>query len=481
MHVAIIGTGYVGLVTGTCLAELGHTVTCIDKNSERVSQLRQGICPIHEPGLEQLMISNAAAGRLSFCGDAQDAVADADVVFIAVGTPQSESGGQADLSYVMAAAEEVGRAVRGFTVVAVKSTVPPGTCDQVQAVLSRHSRLGEAVVVSNPEFLREGAAVADFMGPDRIVIGVEDHMARLLMEELYAPFAGRAPILFTRRRNSELIKYASNAFLATKIAFVNELASLCECADGDIAEITAGMGLDARIGDRFLAAGPGYGGSCFPKDTAALAAYARDRGSPLKLVETTIRANDQRKKQVAQLIARAMGGDVHGKRIALLGLTFKANTDDMRDSPALTIVPALQALGATIAAHDPVGMAAARPLLPGVEFCSSPERAADGAEALVILTEWPQFKALNFIRIGQSMASQLIVDCRNLLAREAVESHGFKLVGIGKSLPETEEIVRHDPSIVPFKTRTGSRRSGVPGLTSYRQAGGARMPGHHRG
>jgi UDPglucose 6-dehydrogenase len=480
MRVAIIGTGYVGLVTGTCLAELGHIVTCIDKNEKRVAQLKRGECPIHEPGLEAMMVANAAAGRLSYTGEAALPVAEADIVFIAVGTPQSAGGGQADLSFVMAAAEEVGRSIRDFTVVAVKSTVPPGTCDQVQAIVSRHARHGEAAVVSNPEFLREGAAVSDFMNPDRVVIGAEDHMAQLLMEELYAPFAGKVPVLFTRRRNSELIKYASNAFLATKIAFVNELAGLCEVADADISEITAGMGLDARIGDRFLAAGPGYGGSCFPKDTAALAAYARDQGSPLCLVESTIRANDQRKKSIARLIARAMGGDLRGKRIAVLGLTFKANTDDMRDAPSLTIIPALQALGADITAYDPAGMAAARPLLPDISLCSSPEAAAGGADALVVLTEWPQFKALDFTRISMAMTSPLIVDCRNLLDASVAKAHGFKLVGIGRTILETEDGNRHDQSIVRFAARSGGRRSGVSGFPSYRQVGGARASGHHR-
>lgn len=480
MRVAIIGAGYVGLVTGTCLAELGHSVTCIDKNPQRVAQLKRGQCPIHEPGLEELMVANAAAGRLSYAGEAEDAVAEADIVFIAVGTPQSAAGGKADLSYVSAAAEEIGRAIRGFTVVAVKSTVPPGTCDQVQEIVNRFARAGEAAVVSNPEFLREGAAVSDFMAPDRIVVGAEDQMARQMMEELYLPFAGKAPILFTRRRNSELIKYASNAFLATKIAFVNELASLCETSGGDIAEITAGMGLDARIGERFLAAGPGYGGSCFPKDTAALAAYAREQGASLHVVEATMHANSERKKSVSRLIARAMGGDVSGKRIAVLGVTFKANTDDMRDAPSLTILPELQAMGADVIAYDPAGMKAARPLLPGVTFFSSAEAATKTADALVILTEWPEFKTLDYARIARGMTQPLIVDCRNLLDANLLKASGFTVAGIGKSISGTEDGTRHDNSIIPFKARPDRGRSGLPGLAPHRQAGGARLSGRHR-
>lgn len=470
MRVTIIGTGYVGLVTGTCLAHIGHAVTCIDKNEQRVAQLKRGQCPIHEPGLEALMASNAAAGRLGYAVDAAEAIAESDIVFIAVGTPQSANG-KADLSFVRAAAEEVGRSIRGFTVVAVKSTVPPGTCDEVQAIVSRFAMNGEAAVVSNPEFLREGAAVSDFMNPDRIVIGVEDQTARQMMEELYLPFAGKTPILFARRQNSELIKYASNAFLATKIAFVNELAGLCEKSGGDIAEITAGMGLDPRIGDRFLAAGPGYGGSCFPKDTSALAAYAREQGANLGLVEATIVANDARKKSVSRLIAKAVGGTLHGKRIAVLGLTFKANTDDMRDAPSLTILPELQAMGADIHAYDPAGMKAARPLLPGIHFSSSAEAATKTADALVILTEWQEFKALDYARIARTMTQPLIVDCRNLLDADRLKTCGLAVISIGKSVAETED--RHDNSIIPFTSRPGRRRGGLSGLAPYRQAGGA--------
>jgi UDPglucose 6-dehydrogenase len=432
MRVAMIGTGYVGLVSGACFADFGHTVTCIDKDAAKIARLEQGVMPIFEPGLEDLVARNTREERLFFATDAAQAVREADAVFIAVGTPSRRGDGHADLSYVYAAAEEIAGQIDGFTVVVTKSTVPVGTGDEIEAILRRARPDGDFAVVSNPEFLREGAAINDFKRPDRVVVGTEDERAKAVMTELYRPLSlNETPILFTTRRTSELTKYAANAFLAMKITFINEMADLCEALGADVQQVARGIGLDKRIGPKFLNAGPGYGGSCFPKDTLALVRTATDAGSPVRLVETTVKINDVRKKAMAAKIVRAMGDDVRGKRIGILGLTFKPNTDDMRDAPSLEIVPALQALGATVQAYDPEGHEA-RQLLRDVEFVEGPYEAATDADALVILTEWDQFRALDLDRVKRIMRHALVVDLRNIYRPAEMNARGFAYRSVGR-------------------------------------------------
>ncbi len=440
MQVAMIGTGYVGLVSGACFADFGHVVTCIDKDEGKIARLREGGIPIYEPGLDGLVARNVAAGRLFFETDAAQAVREADAVFIAVGTPSRRGDGHADLSYVYAAAEEIADLMDGVTVVVTKSTVPVGTGDEIEKIIRARRPDAQFAVVSNPEFLREGAAIEDFKRPDRVVVGLEDERARPVMSELYRPlFLNETPIVFTGRRTSELIKYAANAFLAMKITFINEMADLCEAVGADVQQVARGIGLDGRIGGKFLNAGPGYGGSCFPKDTLALVRTATDFGAPVELIETTVRVNDQRKKAMARKVVKAMGGDVKGKRIGVLGLTFKPNTDDMRDAPSLDIVPALQALGATITAFDPEGEHEARHLLPGVDFAANPYAVAKDAEALVIITEWDQFRALDLDRIKADMAAPVLVDLRNIYNPADVRACGFTYVSVGRNMsPQTD-------------------------------------------
>ncbi|WP_333585651.1 UDP-glucose dehydrogenase family protein [Phenylobacterium sp.] len=433
MQVAMIGTGYVGLVSGACFADFGHVVTCIDKDAGKIARLREGGIPIYEPGLEGLVARNVAAGRLFFETEAAEAVRRADAVFIAVGTPSRRGDGHADLSYVYAAAEEIADLMDGFTVVVTKSTVPVGTGDEIEKIIRARRPEAQFAVVSNPEFLREGAAIEDFKRPDRVVVGLEDERARPVMSELYRPlFLNETPIVFTGRRTSELIKYAANAFLAMKITFINEMADLCEAVGADVQQVAKGIGLDGRIGSKFLNAGPGYGGSCFPKDTLALVRTASDFGAPVELIETTVRVNDRRKKAMAAKVIEAMGGDVKGKRIGVLGLTFKPNTDDMRDAPSLDIIPALQAAGAQVTAYDPEGETEARHLLPGVDFAAEPYAVAKGAQAVVIITEWDEFRALDLDRLKADMARPVLVDLRNIYKPADVRQQGFDYVSVGR-------------------------------------------------
>lgn len=432
MRIVMIGSGYVGLVSGACFADFGHHVVCVDTNPAKIDALRAGRVPIFEPGLDRLIATNVAAGRLSFTTDLTPAVALADVVFIAVGTPARRGDGHADLAFVHAAAREIAPAIRGFTVVATKSTVPVGTGDEVERIIRATNPRADVAIVSNPEFLREGAAIDDFKRPDRIVIGIEDDRARPVMEEVYRPLSlNQSPILFTRRRDSELIKYAANAFLAIKITFINELANLCEKVSADVQQVSRGIGLDKRIGPKFLNAGPGYGGSCFPKDTLALLKTAQDNDCPLRLVEATVAVNDQRKRAMARKVVSAMGGRVHGRTIGILGLTFKPNTDDMRDAPSLALIQALRDAGARIRAYDPEGMDAAREMMPDIEYVESVEEAAQGAAALVIVTEWDAFRALELDRLGAFMESRVLIDLRNIYNAVDVEAAGYSYTGVG--------------------------------------------------
>ena len=433
MRVAMIGTGYVGLVSGACFADFGHHVTCIDKNSEKIDQLRSGGVPIYEPGLDLLIERNVREGRLDFETDLTDAVKAADVVFIAVGTPSRRGDGHADLSYVYAAAEEIARSMDGFTVVVTKSTVPVGTGDEVEAVIRKTRPDAQFAVVSNPEFLREGAAIEDFKRPDRVVVGVENDTAREVMRELYRPlFLNETPIVFTARRTSELIKYAANAFLAMKITFINEMADLCEAVGADVQQVAKGIGLDNRIGNKFLHAGPGYGGSCFPKDTLALTRTAQEHDSPVRLVETVVDINDRRKAAMADKVIKACDGDVSGKTVAVLGLTFKPNTDDMRDAPSLDIIPALQKAGARIKAYDPAGALEAEKLLSDVEMTSGAYLCAEDADVLVIITEWSEFRALDLDRVKESMKGSILVDLRNIYDPADMKGRGFNYVSVGR-------------------------------------------------
>ncbi|SHM67942.1 UDP-glucose dehydrogenase family protein [Roseibium suaedae] len=433
MRIAMIGSGYVGLVSGACLADFGHDVVCVDKAADKIEALKRGEIPIFEPGLDALVASNAKAGRLSFTTDLRGPVSEADVVFIAVGTPSRRGDGHADLSYVYGVAREIASAVKGFTVVVTKSTVPVGTGDEVERIILETNPDADVAVVSNPEFLREGAAIGDFKRPDRIVVGLEDERARETMTEVYRPlYLNQSPLLFTNRRTSELIKYAGNAFLAMKITFINEMADLCERVGADVQGVARGIGLDGRIGSKFLHAGPGYGGSCFPKDTLALVKTAQDHDSPVRLIETTVAVNDQRKRAMARKVVAACGGDVRGKTIAILGLTFKPNTDDMREAPSLSIIQALQDGGARVRAFDPEGMKAANDLLSDVTYTKDAYDCATKADVLVIVTEWDAFRALDFPRLAETMAAPVLVDLRNVYKPEEVTRHGFSYASIGR-------------------------------------------------
>jgi UDPglucose 6-dehydrogenase len=434
MRVAMIGTGYVGLVSGACFADFGHEVVCVDKDKEKIAALTRGEMPIYEPGLNDVVAINARAGRLKFTTELSGAVAEADAVFIAVGTPSRRGDGFADLSFVYDAAREIARALDGFTVVITKSTVPVGAGDEVERIIRETRPEADFTVVSNPEFLREGAAIRDFKLPDRIVIGTADTRAREVMSELYRPlYLNRSPILFTGRRTAELIKYAANAFLATKITFINEIADLAEKVGADVQEVARGIGLDNRIGSKFLHAGPGYGGSCFPKDTVALIKTAQDHASPLRIVEAVAAVNDARKRAMARKVSAALNGDVRGKTVAVLGLTFKPNTDDMREAPSIPLITALQDMGAKVRAYDPVGMEQAKSVMGNVTFCDDAYSCAKGAAALVIVTEWEQFRALDFDRLKTVMAQPVLVDLRNVYRPDEMSRRGFVYEGIGRA------------------------------------------------
>lgn len=433
MRVAMIGAGYVGLVSGACFAEFGHTVTCIDKDAKKIDALRRGEMPIYEPGLAELVAKNVREHRLSFSTSLADAVEGAAAVFIAVGTPSRPADGLADLTYVYQAAREIAGVMSGYAVVVTKSTVPVGTGDEIARIIADIQPDADLSVVSNPEFLREGAAIADFMAPDRVVIGTDDERAREVMDELYRPLVlKQVPILFTRRRGAELIKYAANAFLATKITFINEIADLCEQAAADVEEVAHGIGLDHRIGPKFLNAGPGYGGSCFPKDLLALLKAGLDFGVPIRSIETIISINDQRKRAMARRIIAACGGSIRGRTIGVLGLTFKADTDDMRESPAIAIITALQDAGAKVRAYDPQGMEQARSMLNAVEFAGDAYACAEGADALAIMTEWEEFRALDLARIGCLLKRPIVVDLRNIYRPDEMAKHGFTYVSVGR-------------------------------------------------
>ncbi len=434
MRIAMIGTGYVGLVSGTCFSEFGIHVTCVDKDARKIDLLGDNVMPIYEPGLDELVAANVESGRLGFTTDLKSAVAEADAVFIAVGTPSRRGDGHADLSYVYAAAEEIADAMDGYTVVVTKSTVPVGTGDEVERIIRARRPDAEFDVVSNPEFLREGSAINDFMRPDRVVIGTESERARKVMKHLYRVlYLIETPIVFTSRRTSELIKYAGNTFLATKITFINEIADLCEKVGANVHDVAKGIGLDGRIGKKFLHPGPGYGGSCFPKDTLALVRTARDYHAPLRIVETVVAVNDERKKAMAQRVVAACGGSVSGKTVAVLGLTFKPNTDDMRDSPAIDIVKALVEAGATVRAFDPEGMDEARKLLPSdVEYCRDAYATMPGADVLVIVTEWNEFRALDLDKVKALLKAPALVDLRNVYEPAEMTELGFTYSSIGR-------------------------------------------------
>lgn len=434
MRVTMIGSGYVGLVSGACFADFGHEVTCVDTDAGKIAALKRGEIPIYEPGLDDLVANNVRAGRLSFTTELAGPVAAADTVFIAVGTPSRRGDGHADLSYVHQAARDVVAAIEGFTVVVTKSTVPVGTGDEVERIMREARPDADFAVVSNPEFLREGAAIADFKRPDRIVIGTEDDRARKVMEDLYRPlYLNAAPLLFTARRTSELIKYAGNAFLATKITFINEIADLCERVGANVQEVARGIGLDNRIGGKFLHAGPGYGGSCFPKDTLALIKTAQDMESPLRLVETVVAVNDQRKRAMARKVIAACGGSVRAKRIAILGLAFKPNTDDMREAPSLSIVTALLDAGAEIIAYDPEAMVSAKALMPEITYAPDAYSCLEGADALVIVTEWDAFRALDLGRVKAALRHPVVVDLRNIYRSGEMQERGFTYVNVGNA------------------------------------------------
>jgi UDPglucose 6-dehydrogenase len=433
MRVVMIGSGYVGLVSGPCFADFGHVVTCVDKDASKIAALKRGEIPIYEPGLETLVANNVAGGRLSFTTELKEAVAAADVVFIAVGTPSRRGDNFADLSYVYQAARDIAEALQGFTVVCTKSTVPVGTGDEIERIIREARPDAEFSVASNPEFLREGAAIADFKHPDRIVIGITDDKARAVMADLYAPlFINQAPIMFTERRAAELIKYASNAFLATKITFINEIADLCEEVGVNVQDVARGIGLDNRIGSKFLHAGPGYGGSCFPKDTNALAKTAQDHGVPMRIIESVIAVNDQRKRSVARKVMAACGGSVRGKTIAVLGLTFKPNTDDMRDAPSIAVIRYLQDNGARIRAYDPKGIEQAQAELVNVEYMPDAYACIAGADALCIVTEWEQFRALDLDRITSLLKAPVVVDLRNIYKPEEMRKRGITYYSVGR-------------------------------------------------
>ena len=435
MRVVMIGSGYVGLVSGACFSEFGHRVTCVDTDEKKVASLRKGEIPIFEPGLKAMVEANVAAGRLDFVSDLASCVAEADAVFIAVGTPTRRGDGHADLSYVYTAAEEIAEALSGYTIVVTKSTVPVGTGDEVEQIIRRARPDAEFDVASNPEFLREGSAIEDFMRPDRVVVGCTQERARDAMREIYRSLSlNKTPIVFTERRTAELIKYAANAFLAVKITFINEIADLCEQAGANVQDVSHGIGLDGRIGGKFLHAGPGYGGSCFPKDTLALMRTAEDFGAPMQIVQATVGVNDSRKLKMADRVVAACGGSVDGKTIAVLGLTFKPNTDDMREAPSLDILPALQKGGALIRAFDPEGMDEAADLLPDVQYCTDAYETMTGADALVIITEWNEFRALDLERVRTAMKTPVMVDMRNIYDPRNMSEAGFTYHSVGRPL-----------------------------------------------
>jgi len=433
MNITMIGSGYVGLVSGACFADFGHVVTCVDSDASKIERLLRGEIPIYEPGLDELVANNVRQNRLFFTTDLGPAVRGADAVFIAVGTPSRRGDGHADLSYVYAAAETIGRALDRFTVIVNKSTVPVGTGDEVERIIREANPKADFAVVSNPEFLREGAAIEDFKRPDRVVIGIEDERAREVMAEIYRPLSlNEPPLVFVGRRTSELTKYAANAFLATKITFINEIADLCEKVGADVQDVARGIGLDKRIGGKFLHAGPGYGGSCFPKDTLALLKTGQDYSAPLRIVETVVAVNDSRKRAMARKVIAALGGSVRGKKIGLLGLAFKPNTDDMRDAPSLAIVASLAGDGAKVYAYDPESMGQAKPLMPEVTFCDDPYATAEGADALVIVTEWDAFRALDFDRVKSLLKTPVIVDLRNIYRAADIRKRGFTYLSVGR-------------------------------------------------
>jgi UDPglucose 6-dehydrogenase len=439
MRIAIIGTGYVGLVSGACFSDFGHEVVCVDKDESKIAALDRGEMPIFEPGLDRLVARNVAAGRLSFTTELAAGMKDAEAIFIAVGTPSRRGDGHADLSYVYGAAREIAGLLERPAVVVTKSTVPVGTGDEVERILREAAPEAQVAVVSNPEFLREGAAIEDFKRPDRIVVGTEDPRAMEVMREIYRPlYLNKAPLLFTSRRTAELTKYAANAFLATKITFINEIADLCEAVGGEVQDVARGIGLDGRIGAKFLHAGPGYGGSCFPKDTLALLKTAEDAQAPLRIVEAVVQVNDARKRAMGRKVIRALGEEPRGKIVALLGLAFKPNTDDMRDAPSISIVQALEDAGVQVRGYDPESMEQARPLMPGVEFCRGPYEAARGADAVVLVTEWDDLRALDLERLAASMRGTALVDLRNIYPPEEVEEAGLTCYGIGRAQPPSQ-------------------------------------------
>jgi UDPglucose 6-dehydrogenase len=437
MRIAMIGTGYVGLVSGACFADFGHSVCCIDKDAAKIDGLNAGRMPIWEPGLEAIVKANAERGRLTFSKELGEGVGDAEAVFIAVGTPARRGDGHADLTYVFDAVRELAKVIKPGTVVVTKSTVPVGTGDKIEQIL-REEGVTQVSVASNPEFLREGAAIADFKHPDRIVVGAEDDRAREVLTEIYRPlFLNRAPILFTGRRTAELTKYAANAFLAVKISFINEIADLCEAVDADVQDVARGIGLDNRIGPKFLHAGPGYGGSCFPKDTLALLKTADSAGVDQRIVRTTVQVNDDRKESMVERVARAIGGDLEGKRVGVLGLAFKPNTDDMREAPSIPLINSLLEGGAEVRAFDPVAHEQAEKVLTGITFSPDAYAAANDADALVIVTEWDEFRALDLDKLGRAMRGKVLVDLRNVYSRDEAEEAGLAYVGVGRGKPET--------------------------------------------
>jgi UDPglucose 6-dehydrogenase len=434
MRIAMIGTGYVGLVSGACFADFGHHVTCVDKDETKIEALRKGMIPIYEPDLDRLVEDNVRGGRLDFTTGLKAPVAAADAVFIAVGTPSRRGDGHADLTYVYAAAREIAAALTGFTVVITKSTVPVGTGDEVERIIREARPDADVAVVSNPEFLREGAAIQDFKHPDRIVVGLSDERAKPVMNQVYRPlYLNQAPILYVGRRTAELIKYAANAFLATKITFINEVADLCEKVGADVQEVARGIGLDNRIGAKFLHAGPGFGGSCFPKDTLALIKTGQDFAAPLRIVETVAAVNDQRKRAMARKVSGALGGNLRGRLIAVLGLTFKPNTDDLREAPSIPLITALQDMGASVRAYDPAGMTHAQAEFPGVAFADGPYACAEGADALVIVTEWEQFRALDLDRLKAVMKQPVLIDLRNVYRPAEMAELGFVYDSVGRT------------------------------------------------
>src|SRR5271165_2657968 len=433
MRIVMIGAGYVGLVSGTCLADFGHEVVCVDTDEEKVASLRDGRVPIYEPGLTDLVLSNQSAGRLSFATSLKAAARGARVIFIAVGTPSLAEVGSADMHYVYDAARAIAEVIEDFTVVVVKSTVPVGSADEVERIIAEHAQRDLFAVVSNPEFLREGAAIDDFKQPDQVIIGVEDERAREVMHEIYRPIQRSAgPILYTARRSAEMIKYAANVFLAMKVTFINEIADLCERVDADVLDVSRGIGLDDRIGAKFLNPGPGFGGSCFPKDTLALTKLAIEAKAPIRLVETLVDVNEKRKVAMAAKVVKACGGSVAGKRIAVLGLTYKPKTDDMRDAPSLVIIPELQAAGAHVVAYDPEGVKMAKSMLPGIECVENAYACLQGADAAVIITEWDEFRALDLARVKAALAKPIIVDMRNIYPIKTMKALGFRYVSVGR-------------------------------------------------